>query len=123
MHKRNKKPRKQGETQKKKISTENLNVETKEDIVERWNLNDSKYPHLASFERKYFAVPSSSVYPERLLFKAENFYEQNRNRLFSKTGEKLLFHYRNLKKTRIVFCSITETSFAIVVRFKFLTVA
>ena len=45
------------------FATENLNAETKEEkVLNYWNLNGSKYPHLASFAREYFAVPSSSVY-------------------------------------------------------------
>ena len=81
------------------FSTENLDKVTKEDkVLNWWNLNKTKYPHLASFARKYLAAPSSSVYSERLFSEAGNLYEQKRNRLLPKTGEKLLFLHHNLKK-------------------------
>jgi len=81
-----------------------LNAETEEDleseeVLNWWNFNKTKYPHLASFAMKYRAAPSSSVYPERLFAEAGNLYEQKRNRLLPKTGEKLLFFlHHNLKR-------------------------
>jgi len=48
-------------------------------------------------------APPSPVYSERLFSEAGNLYEQKRNRLLPKAGEKLLFLHHNLKKTRIDF--------------------
>ena len=95
-----------------------------DEVLNWWILNKTKYHlllqiHLASVSRKYLAAPSSSVYSEILVSEAGNLYEQNRNRLLPKTGKKIISP-PELKKTRIVFCSITETSFAIVARFIFL---
>ena len=43
-------------------ATENLNEVTEEDkVLNMWNLNKTKYPHLASFAKKYFAALSTSV--------------------------------------------------------------
>ena len=59
------------------FATENLNAEKKEDkVFNWWNLNKSKYPHVASIARKYLAVPSSPVYSERLFSEAGNLYEK-----------------------------------------------
>ena len=104
------------------FDTKNSNVETKSDKASIWlNLNKSKYLDLTSFPRKYFSAPLSSVYSERLFSEAGNLYEQKRYRLLPKTGKKLTFiSPAYLEKTRIAFCSITKTSFAIVVRFIFL---
>ena len=45
----------------------NLKSQAKEaDVLEWWNLNKSKYPHLASFVRKCLSAPPSSAYSERL---------------------------------------------------------
>ena len=49
------------------FATENLNAETEEDKVLNWlNFDQTKYPHLASFARKYFVAQLSSMYSERL---------------------------------------------------------
>ena len=53
------------------------------------------------FARRYLSAPPSSGYSERLFLEAGNLYEQKRNQLFPKTGEKLLFLHNNLKKTII----------------------
>ena len=42
------------------FTTENLNAETEEDkVLNWWNFNKTKHPHLASFVRKYRAASSS----------------------------------------------------------------
>ena len=47
------------------FATESLYAETKEGkVLNCWNFNKSKHPHLASFVRKYLATLSSSVYSE-----------------------------------------------------------
>ena len=67
-------------------------------------LEESKYPLLESFARKYLDATSFPVYSERFFFGAGILNDQKRNPLLPKTGEKLLFPYHNLKKkTRIVF--------------------
>ena len=77
----------------------NLKSQAKEaDVLEWWNLNKSKYPHLASFARKCLSAPPSSVYSERLFSEAGNLYENKRNRLLPNTGEKLLLLHHNLQK-------------------------
>ena len=71
------------------FATENLTAETEEGkVLNCRNLNKTKYPHLASFARKYFSAPSSSMYFAELFPEAGNFYKQKRNRLLLKTGEK-----------------------------------
>jgi len=60
------------------------------------------------------------VYSEKLFSETGNLYEQKRNRLVPKIWEKTLIFPRQLEKTRKAFCSITETSFAVVLRFMFL---
>ena len=46
------------------LSEVNLKNQAKEsDVFNWWNLNKSKYPHLASFaERKYVSAPPSSIF-------------------------------------------------------------
>jgi len=56
------------------------------------------YTHLVRLARRYLSAPPSSVFSERLFSEAGNLYEQKRNRLLPKTGEKLLFLHYNLKK-------------------------
>ena len=68
------------------------------EVLSWWNPNKKKYTHLAWFSRRYLSAPPSSIYSERLLSEAGNLYEQKRNRLLPKTGEKLLFFHHNLKK-------------------------
>ena len=68
------------------------------EVLSWWNSNKKKYTHLARFARRYLSAPPSSVYSERLFSEAGNLYEQKRNRLLPKTGEKLLFLHHNLKK-------------------------
>ena len=76
----------------------NLNSQAKEtDVFKWWNLNKSKYPHLASFARKYLSAPLSSVYSERLFSEAGNLYENKHNRLLPNTGENLLLLHHNLQ--------------------------
>ena len=42
------------------FTTENLNAETEEvKVLNWWNFNKTKYPHLASFAWKYSPAPSS----------------------------------------------------------------
>ena len=48
------------------FATENLSAETEKDkVLNWWNLKKTKYPHHASFVRKYLAALSHSVYSER----------------------------------------------------------
>ena len=68
------------------------------EVLSWWNSNKNKYTHLARFARRYLSAPPSSVFSERLFSEAGNLYEQKRNRLLPKTGEKLLFLHYNLKK-------------------------
>ena len=79
--------------------TKKLNAETEESKVLNWRkLNKIKHTHLASFTRKYFSAPPSSVSSVWLFSEAGNLYKQKRNRLLPKTGKKLLFLRHNFKK-------------------------
>ena len=65
-------------------------------------------------------MPSFSEFSERLFSEAGNWQKPKAQLTASKDQQKTFISPPQLKKTRIVFCSITETSFAIVVRFIFL---
>ena len=76
----------------------NLKSQAKEaDVLKWWNLNKSKYPHLASFARKYLSASPSSVHSERLFSEAGNLYENKHNRLLPNTGEKLFLFITTCK--------------------------
>ena len=83
------------------LTEENLSTELVEEakVFSWWNSNKrKKNTHLARFARRYLSAPPSSVYSKRLFSEAGNLYEQKRNRLLPKTGEKLLFLLHILKK-------------------------
>ena len=81
---------------KRVFAIENLSAKTEEaKFLNWWSLNKIKYPHLASFARKYLFVLSSSVYSEKLFLKLVILYEQTRNHLLPNTGERLLFIHKN----------------------------
>lgn len=81
------------------LAVPNLNsLANESEVFSWWNANKSQYPHMASFAQRLLCAPPSSVPSERLFSEAGNLYEQKRNRLLPKTGEKLLFLHHNLKR-------------------------
>ena len=73
------------------LDTWNLSAQAKEaEALCWWNLNKSKYQHLASFTT-YRSAPLFSVHSKRLVSEAGNLYDQKRNRLLEKTSKSICF--------------------------------
>ena len=59
------------------FATKNLKEETHDNkVLNWWNLNKTKYTHLASFTRKYLAALLSFVYSQRLFSGEGNLHEK-----------------------------------------------
>ena len=63
-----------------------------------WNSNKENTLIWPGLQEGIFRQHHLSVYYERLFSEANDLYEQERNQLLPKIGEKLLFLHHNLKK-------------------------
>ena len=86
------------------MAKENLSAK---EVKEAQEFKLQKYTHLAKFAKSYLSALPSSVCSVKLFSEAVYLYEQKRNRLIRKTGEKLLFlHHIFTKNKNTFFCSI-----------------
>ena len=69
----------------------------KTDPIEWWK-GTSDLPLLRELSRKLLCTPSSSVFSERMFSEYGNVFEEKRNRLLPRSGEKLLFIHHNAAK-------------------------
>jgi len=63
--------------------------------LEWWKIKQKKYPILSQLERKFLAIPASSVPCERLFSSAGNIITQKRNRLEPNIAAGLIMMYEN----------------------------
>ena len=69
----------------------------KTDPLEWWK-EATDFPLLRELSRKLLSSPSSSVFSERMFSEYGNIFEEKRNRLLPRSGEKLLFIHHNAAK-------------------------
>ena len=65
--------------------------------IKWWKENSKEFPKLARLAQKYLAVPSSTVYSERLFSEAGNIYEKHCSRILPENAEILLFLHHNYR--------------------------
>jgi len=61
-----------------------------------WTANKDQFLVFSKLASKYLSAPVNNIYSERLFSEAGNVYEENRSKLPSENGEKLIFLHHNL---------------------------
>ena len=81
-----------------KNSKKNFIITQNTDPLEYWRKHGiHTFPNLAKVARQVLCVPASSISSERLFSEAGTIFDDRRNRLLPKTGEKTLFLHHNMK--------------------------
>lgn len=71
------------------------NIDRKQNPLEWWQQNSSRFPNLQKLARKYLCTPGSSVPSERVFSKAGQLISERRNRITPQNIDMMLFLNQN----------------------------